>query len=430
MLETQSPVTDATNALIAGATPPSETADQLVARAKSASLADGGLQTSELLEAALAQDPLHHEAQILRERLYQTFVPRWHFPMLADQARNEAYAAAIAAKVRPGDIVLDIGCGAGLTAMLAARAGARHVYTCEQQPLIAQAARQVIADNGLSDRITVINKWSHDIVLGQDMPGPADVVISEIVDTVLLGEGALATLTHAMAALAKPAARAIPESGRLLAQPIEAPHLAQQWQPPVAEGFDLRAFHRFANVAQLTPGEFEASPPRSLGLGQPLFTFDFTRPSIEPAAKAATLTCNMPGTAHAVLVTFDMQLAPGISVNNSIASDGHWGRTAFLLDSPRRVTPGAELAVLAQHDAAELSLTIAPAPAETTAEAALPAQPGLAEPGAVWLAPQWSVPAHEQDAALSQDTTEPQDTADFWTPTAPPPHGLPPAAVH
>ena len=92
---------------------------------------------------------------MLQERLHQMFVPRWHFPMLADSARNRAYARAIAAKVRPGDVVLDIGCGAGLTAMLAARAGARHVYTCEQQPLIAQAARQVIRDNGLSDRITV-----------------------------------------------------------------------------------------------------------------------------------------------------------------------------------------------------------------------------------------------------------------------------------
>ncbi len=260
-----------------------QTADEvaeLVAAAKAASLADGGLTTDALLTRALELDPHHHEAQLLRERLYQTFVPRWHFPMLADQARNQAYARAIAAKVRPGDVVLDIGCGAGLTAMLAARAGAKHVYTCEQQPLIARAARRVIAQNGLSDRITVINKWSHDIVIGLDMAEPADVVVSEIVDTVLLGEGALATLTHAMAALAKPGARAVPEHGVLKAQLVESAALQQMWQPPSAEGFDLSAFHHLAQVAQLTPHDLDAGELRARGSKAGLFDFDFTRPSI------------------------------------------------------------------------------------------------------------------------------------------------------
>ena len=77
-------------------------ADHLVALAKATALGDGGLRTARLLNEALALDPQHHEAQILRERLYQTFVPRWHFPMLADTARNKAYASAIAAKVKPG----------------------------------------------------------------------------------------------------------------------------------------------------------------------------------------------------------------------------------------------------------------------------------------------------------------------------------------
>ncbi len=338
-----------------------QTADEvaeLVAAAKAASLADGGLTTDALLTRALELDPHHHEAQLLRERLYQTFVPRWHFPMLADQARNQAYARAIAAKVRPGDVVLDIGCGAGLTAMLAARAGAKHVYTCEQQPLIARAARRVIAQNGLSDRITVINKWSHDIVIGLDMAEPADVVVSEIVDTVLLGEGALATLTHAMAALAKPGARAVPEHGVLKAQLVESAALQQMWQPPSAEGFDLSAFHHLAQVAQLTPHDFDACDLRALGPKVDLFDFDFTRPSIEPGRVSQALRCSRAGTAQAVLVSFEMQLAPGIQVNNDIGAGGHWGRTAFLLDQPKMLQPGAEIAVTAQHDAAALSLAI------------------------------------------------------------------------
>ncbi|WP_409201402.1 50S ribosomal protein L11 methyltransferase [Leisingera sp. M658] len=355
--------------------PDTQEAERLVRLAKSESLGDGGIRTSQILSDALAADPCHHEAQVLQERLHQAFVPRWHFPMLADKARNRAYAQAIAAKVRPGDVVLDIGCGAGLTAMLAARAGAKHVYTCEQQPLIAEAATRVIAQNGLSGRITVIPKWSHDIVIGKDMPEQADVVISEIVDTVLLGEGALATLTHAMGALAKPDARAVPERGTLKAQPVESGDLLDLWRPQEAEGFDLSAFHPFARMAQLTPNDLETCALRPLGMATDLFQFDFTRPDINPARAAKDLVCAGAGTIHAVFVSFEMELAPGILVANGLQSGGHWGRTAFLLDQPVIAEAGAQLRVTAQHDASQLSLSVH----------GLAPRAGDAESAALWM---------------------------------------------
>lgn len=333
-------------------------AERLVQLAKLEPLTDGGLRTSQLLSEALAKDPHNHEAQILLERLYQMFVPRWHFPMLADKGRNRAYAAAIAAKVRPGDIVLDIGCGAGLTAMLAARAGAKHVYTCEQQPLIAQAAVRVIEANGLADRITVIPKMSHNLIVGVDMPERADVVISEIVDTVLLGEGALATLFHAMHKLAKPDARAIPEQGNLLAQLVESDTLLNLWRPQKAEGFNLDAFHHFATVAQITPNDFASCRLKPLGPAEDLFQFDFTRPSMLPARTTEDLACSNTGSIHAVFVFFEMDLAPGIQLTNSLNSRGHWGRTAFLLDHPVSAVPGGFLTVTTQHDTFQLSLSV------------------------------------------------------------------------
>ncbi|WP_415401006.1 50S ribosomal protein L11 methyltransferase [Tateyamaria sp. SN3-11] len=331
-------------------------AEHLVNLAKTEPLADGGLRTSELLSEALAIDPHHHEAHVLLERLYQTFVPRWHFPMLADEIRNRAYAKAIAAKVRPGDVVLDIGCGAGLTAMLAARAGAKHVYTCEQQPLIAQAAVQVIEQNGLADRITVLPKMSHNLVVGLDLPERADVVISEIVDTVLLGEGALATLAHAMNKLAKPTARAIPEQGTLKAQLVESSKLLKLWRPQKAEGFKLDAFHPFANVAQITPNDLLACPLRPLGPAKNLFRFDFTQPDLIAQQTTKPLNCSVKGTVHAVLVFFEMDLSHGISVSNGFNSGGHWGRTAFLTHHSMSAMPGDFLSVTAKHDTSRLSL--------------------------------------------------------------------------
>ncbi|MEP4197291.1 MAG: 50S ribosomal protein L11 methyltransferase [Aliishimia sp.] len=333
-------------------------AENLVQLAKYEPLTDGGVRTSHLLSQALSIVPDHHEALVLQERLHQMLVPRWHFPMLADKVRNRAYAKAIEAKVMPGDVVLDIGCGAGLTAMLAARAGAKHVYTCEQQPLIAQAAVRVIAENGLSDRITVIPKLSHNLVVGVDIPEPADVVISEIVDTVLLGEGALATLTHAMSNLAKPQARAIPERGTLMAQLVESEKLLDLWRPQKAEGFNLSAFHRFANVAQMTPNDFATFRLRPLGPSTDLFEFDFTKPNMQSAKTEQNLTCSASGTIHAVFVSFEMELAPGILLTNDLNSQGHWGRTAFLLDQPEAVMAGSRLKMIAQHDASQLSVSI------------------------------------------------------------------------
>lgn len=330
--------------------------EHLVNLAKTEPLTDGGLRTSQLLSQVLTMDPHHHEAQILLERVYQMFVPRWHFPMLADEVRNRAYAKAIAAKVRPGDIVLDIGCGAGLTAMLAARAGAKHVYTCEQQPLIAQAAVRVIKQNGLADRITVIPKMSHNLVIGVDLPEPADVVISEIVDTVLLGEGALATLFHAMHELAKPNARAIPERGTLKAQLVESEKLLNLWRPQEAEGFMLDAFHHLANVAQITPNDLSACHLKPLGAATELFQFDFMRPNLKSAQTTKHLSCSAVGTIHAVLVFFEMDLSPGIELSNGVSSGGHWGRTAFLLDRPVPAELCDFLPITASHDSSQFSL--------------------------------------------------------------------------
>jgi precorrin-6B methylase 2 len=330
--------------------------EDLVDLAKMAPLTDGGLETSKLLSQALAINPHHHEAQILQERVYQMFVPRWHFSMLGDEVRNRAYAEAIAAKVSPGDIVLDIGCGAGLTAMLAARAGAKHVYTCEQQPMIAQAAERVIAQNGLADRITVIPKMSHNLVVGVDLPERADVVVSEIVDTMLLGEGALATLFHAMHKLAKPNARTVPERGILKAQLVESEHLWNLWQPQEAEGFKLDAFHHLANVAQITPNDLAACDLKPMGDATDLFRFNFMRPDLKSAQTSKTLSCTARGTLHAVFVFFEMDLAPGIKVSNGLSDAGHWGRTAFLLDRPVSSEVCDFLPITANHDTTNFSL--------------------------------------------------------------------------
>lgn len=72
--------------------------------------------------------------------------------MLQDLARNQFYADSFGrnkAQIK-GKIVLDVGCGTGILSMMAAKAGAKHVYAVEMSD-IADLAKLIIQENGYGD---------------------------------------------------------------------------------------------------------------------------------------------------------------------------------------------------------------------------------------------------------------------------------------
>ena len=105
-------------------------------------------------------------------------VPFWHIPMLNDRRRNDAFERAIRAAIEKAGkdaLVLDIGTGSGLLSMMAARAGARKIVTCERVPVIAETAERIVAANGYDRQINVVNKGSNELVVGRDIPSRADM---------------------------------------------------------------------------------------------------------------------------------------------------------------------------------------------------------------------------------------------------------------
>jgi predicted RNA methylase len=103
---------------------------------------------------------------------------------LLDTRRTKAFKRAIEETVKPGDVVLDVGTGSGILGMFAAKAGAKKVYAVDIAPDIAKFAKQNVVNNGLKNKMEVINADMKTM----KFPHAIDVVLMELLDTGLVAE--------------------------------------------------------------------------------------------------------------------------------------------------------------------------------------------------------------------------------------------------
>ncbi|MEU7035020.1 50S ribosomal protein L11 methyltransferase [Streptomyces sp. NPDC046237] len=282
-------------------------------------------------------------------RAVRALVPRWHFGMMNDTERNQAYAKAIQQVVGDGQLVLDIGTGGGLLALLAARSGAQRVVTVEAVDVVAATAREIVRQNGHDDVVTVVSGLSTDLRVGVDLSRRADVLVTEIFDCALLGEFAVPALKHARRELLAPGATVLPRSGRLFAQFVESPELHSLNHVGEVEGFD---FSPFASLTSLEYFSTTLTNYRHRPLTDPveIFHFDFAQ-DIEPTARHFDVTPLDNGAAHAVVMWFELDLAEGITLSNSPSDTGsHWKQAIQTLPEPWRLKKDSPLGFRAAHD--------------------------------------------------------------------------------
>jgi len=64
---------------------------------------------------------------------------------------------------------------------------------------MAECARKIICENGFEGRIDIIPKRSTSMTVGAsgDMEHRANILVTEVFDTELIGEGAIETFRHA-----------------------------------------------------------------------------------------------------------------------------------------------------------------------------------------------------------------------------------------
>uniref|UniRef100_G3SRA5 Protein arginine N-methyltransferase n=1 Tax=Loxodonta africana TaxID=9785 RepID=G3SRA5_LOXAF len=303
--------------------------------------------------------------------------------MLHDKDRNIKYYQGIQAAVSrvkergQKALVLDIGTGTGLLSMMAVTAGADFCYGIEVFKPMADAAVKIVEKNGFSDKIKIINKHSTEVTVGPDgdMPCRANILVTELFDTELIGEGALPSYEHAHRHLVQENCEAVPHRATVYAQLVESrrmwswnklfpihvqtslgeqvivPPLELDRCPGAPSVYDIQ-------LNQVSPEDFTA-----LSDVLPMFSVDFSKQvSSSAACHSKQFEPLASGRAQVVLSWWDIEMDPDGKIKCTMApfwahSDpeglqwrDHWMQCVYFLSREETVMQGSALCLVAHHD--------------------------------------------------------------------------------
>jgi Met-10+ like-protein len=155
----------------------------------------------------------------------------YHHTMLEDRTRMDALERAITAKVKPGDVVLDVGAGTGILRYFAAKQ-ARKVYSVEADPGVAKVGQRLIELNGLRGKV----EYTHGLAQDHIPSEPVDVVICEMMHVALAVEQQIPVMNAVLEGLQKRfpghALRIIPEEAVNYCQLVQADWNRSGYQAP------------------------------------------------------------------------------------------------------------------------------------------------------------------------------------------------------
>ena len=221
-----------------------------------------------------------------------------HAGMLNDTHRHQAYRSAIQTAIKKihsrGDTVcmLDIGTGTGLLALYAAEAGADVIVACESNKTMANIAKGVIKDNEnmykKTCKIVVETMSSCDLdKFNNGYRNSFNLIVSEVYDSEVIGEGCLLTYKHALSKLASQNCIFIPSRATLFAQPVFSASLDSYCTLPSSKDSQQRT-----NISFDVPWEVHVDMISDLKSGDPveLWQWEFNLASVESWTGARNIT--------------------------------------------------------------------------------------------------------------------------------------------
>lgn len=252
------------------------------------------------------------------------------------------YRRAILERVRPGDVVLDIGAGSGSLSFFACQAGAARVYAVELDGSL-ELARVLAEHNGYADRVVLLRADAKQVQL----PERADVLVTNTLETFGLNGGLLELVVDARERLLRPGAAVLPRSLGLYCAPLELPEFYERriafWQHPV-HGLDAAPLHRFA-----VNNMYALMAERAACLADPaqLAAIDLATAQRAAVCGEAQFRVARAGTLHGLLGWFTAGLTPEIQLSNAPGSATTGYNQAFLpLARPLAVAPGDTLRIV------------------------------------------------------------------------------------
>jgi len=267
-------------------------------------------------------------------------------------------------------MVLDIGAGSGLLSMMAARAGADTVVAVEQSSHMCEVAEKTIAANKLSSKCIVLQRdarrmfatTSEGLRAGRKPDGEApelerkaDIMVFEVFDSGLIGEGALHLTVLAKHRLLLPHARIIPASARVFCQPIE-------YRVAHCCGVDVRHLNQYNWRADYEGVNLDLNRGHWKALADPVKVFQFDFNDLEtnsmPASVAYDACVTQPGILNAVSLWFELELDEhDVLTTSPEGKGGTWQNAVYYVDE-LRVSPGDRLCIEASHDTYSITVTV------------------------------------------------------------------------
>lgn len=260
--------------------------------------------------------------------------------MVFDEIRNRAYLSAMQTCIGPETVVLDLGAGLGVLGLLAAKAGARHVFCVEPSPVAAHIASLAQA-NGVADRITVLQAPIEAV----ELPCQVDVILSVFTGNLLFTEDLLPSLYHARNRWLKPGGVLLPDRARLFLCAAEAGHshaksIARYETPSL--GIDYSAL---AGPAANGLIAWQRDEPFPVPLTPPLLAceLDLYRSEADGVHVSGQFAATCDGTLHALLGWIEIKLGSEWLSTAPDRPPVHWSPILLPFRTPVAVRAGEEI---------------------------------------------------------------------------------------
>lgn len=245
--------------------------------------------------------------------------------MVSDRPRTDGFATAISEVIQPGDVVLDVGTGTGILAMLAAKAGARKVYAVDATD-IADVAQDLVEINGLSEQIEVHRGRVGDIHLNEKV----DVVISEWLGNAAFGEGMLPAVLDARDRNLAADGKMLPSKVRIMIAPLDEPLLYNAegpgfWREPI-HGLDFSSLQD-VELSQGRAIQMPVDAAAVLADPQAILELDLRTASIADIQYDGELEFTPPrdGILNGFCVWFQAELSPSVLLDTGpFSPETHW----------------------------------------------------------------------------------------------------------